>query len=107
MTVESLIEKIAKKHESLANPIRIHILSIVSALGEASWSKIKAMLESRYGQVNPNTLAFHIKKLIESDLISRSGSPESVTYVANIPKDLREELREVIEFYKKLAGGRA
>ncbi len=104
MRIESLVEevkKIAEKHETLANPIRVQILSIIAALEEASWSEIKAILQNIYGEINPNTLAFHLKKLIDHGLILKSGSPEFPSYIANIPENLREELKEIIKFYKK------
>jgi DNA-binding transcriptional ArsR family regulator len=106
MKIESLVKDITKKYEALANPVRIHILSIIIALGEATWSEIKAIFESIHGKTNPNTLAFHIKKLVDCGLILKSGSPESPTYTANIPEELRCELGEVIKFYKELVEGK-
>ncbi len=105
MEIESIVDKIAKKHEALSNPIRIHLLSIVTALGEASWGRIKAVFESVHGGINPNTLAFHMKKLIECDLLIKYGSVESPIYKANIPKELREEIKVIVEFYRKFVGG--
>ncbi len=100
------IGEIAKKHEALANSIRVEILSIVIAFREISWSKIKAILESRYGKINPNTLAFHIKKLIDCGLIRKGGTMESPIYtVANVPEELKNELKEVVEFYKQFKEG--
>jgi len=104
MNIESLIENIVKKHEALANPIRVHILSIIISLEKASWSEIKEILESIYGKVNPNTLAFHIKKLVDCGFISKEGSLESPIYTAKIPDNLRRELEEIVSFYKKLIG---
>ncbi len=105
-SIDTLVREIAKRHEALSNPIRIHILSIVIALGEASWSEIRSRLESIYGKINPNTLAFHIKRLMDQGLILRSGLPESPTYMANTPKEIERELEEVIRFYKELVGER-
>jgi len=99
--IESLVKKITEKHEALANPVRIHILSIVAALGESSWGEVKTILESVYGKTNPNTLAFHIRKLMNCGLILKSGTPESPTYTANIPEELRRELEEIVRFYKE------
>ncbi len=106
MKVESLVRDITKKYETLANPIRIHILSIISALEEASWSEIKAIFEKLHGQINPNTLAFHIKKLVDCGFVSKIGSPESPVYIAKIPEELRRELEEIIKFYKEFVEGK-
>jgi DNA-binding transcriptional ArsR family regulator len=105
MNIESTVERIAKKHEALSNPIRIHLLSIVIALEEASWSKIKAVFERVHGGINPNTLAFHIKKLLKCNLLLKYGSVESPIYKANVPKELKREIEEVVKFYRQFVGG--
>jgi len=101
MEIESLIKKITKKHEALANPVRIHILSIVTALEECSWGEVKAILEGICGKINPNTLAFHIRKLMDCGLIVKGGSSESPIYTANISEELRREIEEIVRFYKE------
>ena len=98
----TLAGKISSKHEILANKLRVVILAIIVALGNAKWSDIKILLEKTVGPVNPNTLAFHIKKLIEAGWIERSGSPESPSYVAKIHEGVRKELTELINSIEKI-----
>ncbi|MEB3780117.1 MAG: hypothetical protein GSR85_07800 [Desulfurococcales archaeon] len=90
-------DKIVEKHEPLSHRIRVLILAAVSALGEASWTELKTLLETLLGPVNPNTLAFHIRKLLGEGLLERAGSPESPVY-----KLAKESNRDIAELAREL-----
>jgi len=95
--IRELASLTAERYEPLANPLRIIILYIISALGEARWSDVKLLLENILGRVNPNTLSFHLKKLIEAGLIVKTGAPEDPRYMAEmdkLPSFIKSDLEE-------------
>jgi len=84
--------RIAATHEGLANPARVLILAALMALGgEASWSDLKKALELVYGKVNPNFLAFHLRRLISSGIIDKAAleEPRYVLKDENLVKELK------------------
>lgn len=68
-------EEIAKRNELFSNPLRILVLASIVARGVASWSEVKSDLEELVGPVNPNTLAFHINRLVEAGVVERRVGP--------------------------------
>jgi len=42
----------------------------------AAWSYIKAQLEHKYGEVNPNTLTFNLYQLLSIGLIEKIQLPD-------------------------------
>lgn len=99
--IEALISNITSKHEILANKIRVLILSIILMLNEAKWNDIKIILNKLVGPINPNTIAFHLKKLIEAKWVIRGGSVEAPKYIAHAPEDVEKELKELINYIKR------
>jgi len=95
------MEDVAMKHELLSSPYRVAILSIVKSLDEAKWSQIKKIIEEIYGSINPNTLAFHIKKLINSGLLLRKGSMESPIYVVKSTSEIIKEIDEIAKILRE------
>lgn len=55
-----------EKIRALGNEDRLKILNILNSEGPLSWSELEQEL-----QLNPNTLNFHLTKLIYSELIKR------------------------------------
>jgi len=106
--IRLLASSTAERHEVLANPFRVLLLYAVSALGEAKWSDVKVLLEEVLGGVNPNTLSFHLKRLIDAGWIVKTGSPEDPRYTVNLPDAVRGELEEGVGKVKRIleAGGR-
>ncbi|MCE4612294.1 MAG: helix-turn-helix domain-containing protein [Desulfurococcales archaeon] len=100
-------DRIAGEHELLSHRVRVLILAAVSALGEASWTDIKTVLEKLLGPVNPNTLAFHIRKLVGEGVLERIGSHESPIYkLAKRPsKEIIELAKEIKNLASKQDGG--
>lgn len=61
-----------KKCEILGNPLRATIILIVATEEETSWSDLKDRLQKLLGgNVNPNTLSFHIGRLMDVDLLKK------------------------------------
>jgi DNA-binding HxlR family transcriptional regulator len=88
---------LSKRFAILSNNYRILLLAYLIEKHEATWSNIKQFLEDYSGSVNPNTLHFHLKTLIEADLIKRLGSEEKTVYsIGKIPTDISEEITEEI-----------
>jgi hypothetical protein len=92
------IEKINKKCEVFSNPVRTLIISIITAKGEANWTDLKETIEKINGAaMNPNTLSFHIGKLVEMEYIKKSGTKEQPSYkISNIHS---EELGSYIDLF--------
>jgi len=90
------IEEIARRNKALSNPFRVLVLAVIKSKGTASWYELKEIMEKFVGQVNPNTLAFHLNKLVEVGLVVRAGPERAPRYEARrVPED-------VIKISKKL-----
>ncbi|HEY7573506.1 MAG TPA: helix-turn-helix domain-containing protein [Nitrososphaeraceae archaeon] len=91
------VNALSKKFANLSNNYRIAILAYLMWKKEATWSEIKQFLENMYGSINPNTLHFHLKALINSNMIRWSGSEERGTYfLGNMPDDISEVIRSEV-----------
>ncbi len=96
-----LLEKIkfiTDKHSTLSNPYRIMIIFIIWKNKQATWTEIKDFMESKLGKINPNTLHFHLKALLESKYIKRINEGEKFVYMTNqLNEDLLSEFKEITE----------
>jgi DNA-binding HxlR family transcriptional regulator len=94
--------KIAETYSILSNPYRTLILAYLIKKKEASWSELKQFLEKHTGAVNPNTLQFHLRLLIQQHILGRSGSENNISYyIGNLPKDIESKLcKEISEKLK-------
>ena len=107
MAIEQIVAERSKHCEVFSNPLRTFIALFVVAKGEASWSELKSVLEKRSGSINPNTLSFHIGKLIETDFLKKVGSESQPKYriiedrvpdiEKMIGKDLIKKMKEELE----------
>jgi DNA-binding transcriptional ArsR family regulator len=106
-TIKKQVESISKKYEIFSNPIRILIISVVLAEGETNWSRLKENIEKIIGSsLNPNTLGFHVGKLVEASFIEKTGTREQTVYKiaeinasdieANIEPALVENVKEKV-----------
>ena len=95
----SKVDEIVKEGTALANPIRVLILTIIAYKREVSWYEIKEILEEFIGRANPNTLAFHINKLVELEFIERIGPKRSPRYVI---KKIPNEITILIKYFNKV-----
>jgi len=71
MRVIELATKWARENEAISNPFRALVLAIVVSGKSTTWSDIKNMLEKLWGEFNPNTLAFHLNRLIEAGFVEK------------------------------------
>jgi DNA-binding HxlR family transcriptional regulator len=97
------IARIADKYDILGNRLRILILVVLLARGRRSWSELKKEIEDLIGSpMNPNTLSFHLKKLIQSKLVTKGGSIEDPEYEIAPGKEseIPEEIREVAKLVR-------
>ena len=105
-SIENIIQSadsLSRRFANLSNNYRILILAYLIQRKEATWSEIKQFLDNVYGSINPNTLHFHLKALINSDMIRWSGSEEKSIYLlGNIPNDISDAIKNKIplEDYK-------
>lgn len=99
LTVLSHAESIARKHEPLAHSLRVLILVLLVVYGRQSWTSLMSELNKLVGALNPNTLAFHLKKLIESGYVVKSGSVEEPYYEVSKAEELLrlEGIGELVE----------
>jgi len=57
----------------LGHPIRLLIVSLIANSGGASWSGISKELEGVMGRLNPNTINFHLSKLVAGGIVEKRG----------------------------------
>ena len=92
------VDKVVTESITLANQLRVLILAIIALRREVYWYEVKEALERLVGPVNPNTLAFHINKLIEVGYVKRARPQRSPRYVAEkIPDKVQELLDDLKE----------
>jgi len=80
MSIEKLLMKVSKKCELFSNPIRSLIISFAIVKREVTWSELKKDLEQIIGSINPNTLSFHIRRLIDAGFLDKTGTREQPRY---------------------------
>jgi len=100
MAIEQLVVERSKKCEIFSNPLRMFIMLVLFVRPEISWSELKSNLERSIGGVNPNTLNFHVGRLIETgflDKVDIEGQPKyriNETKVSEIESMVGEDLVE-------------
>jgi DNA-binding HxlR family transcriptional regulator len=99
MSVVEAATKISKEHSALSNVYRTMTLGYLDVKKRGSWSDIKKFLEGQVGPVNPNTLHFHLKALVENGFIVATGSQEKPVYQIGV---LSPEIRQSISHITKL-----
>lgn len=95
-SIKKQVDKISRKCEIFSNPLRVLIVSTVLAVGETNWSQLKENMEKMIGSnINPNTLSFHLGKLIEATYLQKTGTVEQPIY--KIDHDHFSEIENSIE----------
>lgn len=104
MSIEDLIFERSKKCEVFSNSLRSFIALLVAAKEEASWSELKSTLEEKVGDVNPNTLSFHIGRLMEAGFLEKLDIEGQPRY--RITEYGASEVRRMIgeDLIKKIKG---
>lgn len=107
MAIEQLVYERSKNYELFGHPLRHFIALVIVAKGETTWSELKSFLEKSGGSVNPNTLSFHIGRLVETGFLDKVKGEGQPRYRINenrvleiekiIGKDLIEKMKEELE----------
>lgn len=90
MSLEELVVERSKKCEVFSNPLRSFIVVFIAAKGEVTWSELKSTLEKWAGPINPNTLSFHIGKLIDAGFVDKVNIKGQPRY-----RIIEDRLREI------------
>jgi len=91
--VLNMARDISRRYEALSSEIRVLILAIITLSNGAKWTEIRDGLEKILGKrINPNILAFHLRKLLESGLVEKKLD----VYDANITPDIEKEMESLI-----------
>jgi len=103
--IKQLAESVSKKNEAFSNPLRVLVVSVILAKKEIGWSQLKETLEKIISiGVNPNTLSFHLAKLVEMKYIEKKGTKEQPIYkvseakrgeiIACVASEIAEEIQK-------------
>jgi DNA-binding HxlR family transcriptional regulator len=65
------IDNVANLTNAIGHPIRLRIVRILFSRKETSWTDLNNELEAELGHLNPNTLSFHLSKLILAGIAER------------------------------------
>ena len=92
---EAAPERIASRFEALSNPIRVMIVQLLLER-QASWNELKKRLEERgLGRINPNSLSFHLSRLIEAGFVEKLGSEATPIYTLKVAA--KDTVRKLLE----------
>jgi DNA-binding transcriptional ArsR family regulator len=80
-TKNGLMEK-AQIYEVLSHPLRLFILERIRKKGEATWTELQKELED-YAEkhLNPNSINFHLTRLIDAGLIKKKEIAGEQKYI--------------------------
>jgi DNA-binding transcriptional ArsR family regulator len=92
--IQELATKVSQKCEVFSNPIRSLIVSLVVVKNGITWTELRQNLEELVGEINPNTLSFHIGKLVDAGLLVKAGTRLQPKY--KIPEERVEEAKRTI-----------
>lgn len=67
------IDRISRFNSLLGHPLRLAIIKDIYEHDEVSWSEIVEYLESIFGKLNPNTVNFHLTKLVLEKIVVKEG----------------------------------
>ena len=97
------VRRFALRHEVFSNEIRIIIYSVIVYLGyDASWTEIKEGVEKVLKKsINPNLLAFHLRRMVDAGIIDRIERGREIRYVLK-DKSFEKNSEQVIKKLKKV-----
>ena len=94
MSAAADLSEKSRKYRALANPYRLAILNLVATKGKVSWVQLDRELETVFEKrINPNSLSFHLRKLIESQFLTQSGSDHRLGRLGSERKDELSAIR--------------
>ncbi len=92
------LSTVASMGNLLGHPIRLKIVNMLMDHEGASWTDIVRELEGTVGRLNPNTVNFHLSKLILGGVIEKRGDDQYfVTEGAKDNRVLKTMLAELKE----------
>jgi DNA-binding transcriptional ArsR family regulator len=95
MSLEDLVIERSKRCETFANPLRTFIALLILVKGEISWSDLKSLLKKFIGNdINPNTLSFHLSRLIEAGFLDKVDIENQPLY--KVPEGKLHEIEKII-----------
>lgn len=101
MSIVQAAKKISTEHAALSNIYRVVTLAYLTTNDQATWSDIRRFIETNLGSVNPNTLHFHLKALLQNGFISTEGSQEKPVYrLGELPPDIKETIASMTKVIK-------
>jgi len=65
------LKRSARLFDLLGHPVRLAIVRYMCRNREAYWSDIVEYLESIFGRMNPNTVNFHITRLVMDGVLEK------------------------------------
>jgi len=89
------LKRISLIGNMFGHPMRLLVLRVVESRDGATWTQIKSAVEETYGPVNPNTLNFHLTKLVQGDVLRREG--QDIYKIATDSPVLRTALEQLVE----------
>ncbi len=102
-----VLSEMSRLYRVMANEIRLLILALLYEKQELGWSQLKKMIEKILGkQINPNLLAFHLRYLVEKEIIIRSEMNKETKYILNpgfidkYDEILSHSIKKIIETLK-------
>ena len=98
----SLARRVAEELASLGDALGHEVRSVILLrliCGPARWSGLRSFLSKLYGyNINPNVLAFHLRRLVERGIVERrdiGGEPIYVLSDKGIVEPLMSLLRSI------------
>ena len=77
-----LLQQKVDECEIFSNPIRTTLALVIRARDEATWAEIKQSAEKITGVLNPNTISFHLNKLLKFGFIEKVGTDTQPRYIS-------------------------
>jgi DNA-binding transcriptional ArsR family regulator len=94
MRIQELVAKVSQECEVFSNPIRALIVALTIVKNGITWTELRRNLEELVGEMNPNTLSFHISKLVDAGLLVKAGTRLKPRYT--IPEKKIDEAKRTI-----------
>ena len=98
------LKRISLIGNMFGHPMRLLVLRVVESRDGATWTQIKSAVEETYGPVNPNTLNFHLTKLvpIEAGQFSPINSSLQIQVLVKYPHFVKHCLSPLTVFVENV-----